>query len=536
LIPWKVGRAFRLSRHGETELDVKAGAVSGLRWSSLSTIALVVANVAYAAIASRLISPSAFGLMALANLVVLFLGFFTRLGLASALVQKPDLNEEDIRAASTIGAVLGMLLFALVWPLTPWICEIFHEPELSGVLRVLAISLPITGWSMTGLGLLTRDLRFGELSVVTVTTYIFGYVVVGIALALAGAGVWSLVGASLTSAIVQAACQYILVRHPVRPPLRWTPYRTVGGFGATLTLAHWLDYVGSNLCIFVVGRSAGAAVVGQFNRAYYLAFQSIRIYLGEALANVLFSSLSAIQGDQPRVRRVYLSVLCLGALALFPPCVGMAVAAPELVQVVLGPSWQLAASILPWFALAAAMSVLSRFSQVLAESRAELGRSLLVQGVYIVILGLLLLLVAYNLQAGGVWLFAAAVAIGEFCRFAAYLHLTRRLLRLAKLEVIRSLLPGLFAAAVVGLALGLLRITLSSEISSPFALLAAEFLVGILVYAIGVRVWPLSDARRELWSSASTFGMLGRVGRWRWRLALLVLGPPRAVPTGTEPQ
>jgi O-antigen/teichoic acid export membrane protein len=534
LIPWRIGKAFRLSRHGETGLDVKAGAVSGVRWSSFSTIALIVANVAYTAIASRLVSPSAFGLMALANLVVLFLGFFTRLGLASALVQKPDLNEEDIRAASTVGAVLGMALFALVWPLTPWICEIFHEPALSGVLRVLAISLPITGWSMTGLGLLTRDLRFGELSVVTVTTYIFCYVVVGIALALAGAGVWSLVGASLTSAIMQAAWQYTLVRHPVRPPLRWTPYRTVGGFGATLTLAHWLDYVGNNLCTFVIGRSASTAVVGQFNRAYYLAFQSIRIYLGEALANVLFSSLSAIQGDKPRVRRVYLSVLCLGALALFPPCVGMAVAAPELVRVVLGPSWQLAASILPWFALAAAMSVLSRFSQALAESRAALGRSLLVQGVYIVILSLLLLLVAYDLQARGLWLFAAAVAIGEFCRFGAYLHLTRRLLRFGMVEVIRSLLPGLFAAAVVGLALGLVRITLSSEISSSFALLTAEFLVGILAYAIGVRVSPLPNARRELWSTASAFGVLGRVGRWRWRLALLVLGAPREGPTDTE--
>ena len=536
MIPWRIGKAFRLSRHGEAGLDVKAGAVSGLRWSSLSTIVLIVANVAYTAIASRLVSPSAFGLMALANLVVLLLGFFTRLGLASALVQKPDLNEEDIRAASTIGAVLGLVLFALVWPLTPWICEIFHEPALSGVLRVLAISLPIGGWSMTSLGLLTRDLRFAELSVVTVATYMFSYIVVGIALAMAGAGVWSLVGASLTSAVMQAAWQYILVRHPIRPPLRWTPYRTVGGFGSTLTLAHWLDYLGNNLCTFVIGRSSSAAVVGQFNRAYYLAFQSIRIYLGEALANVLFSSLSAIQSDKPRVRRAYLSVLCLGSLALFPPCVGMAVAAPELVRVVLGPSWQLAASILPWFALAAAMSVLSRFSQALAESRAELGRSLLVQGLYIVVLSLLLLLVAYDLHAKGVWLFAAAVAIGEFCRFAAYLHLTRRLLRFTMVEVIRALLPGLFAGAVVGLALGLVRITLSSEISSPFIVLIAEFLAGILAYALGVRLWAVPSTRRELWSSASAFGVSGRVGGWRWRLALLVLGAPEEVPKGSEPQ
>ena len=114
--------------------------------------------------------------------------------------------------------------------------------------------------------------------------------------------------------------QYVFVRHPVRPPLRWTPYRTVGGFGATLFVAHVLFNVGNNLCTFFVGRSGGAAVVGQANRPSCLAFQWIRIHLGEVLANVLFSSLSAIQGgDKSRVRRVHLSVLCLGAVVLFPP-------------------------------------------------------------------------------------------------------------------------------------------------------------------------------------------------------------------------
>jgi hypothetical protein len=102
-------------------------------------------------------------------------------------------------------------------------------------------------------------------------------------------------------------------------------------------------------------------------------------------------------------------------------------------------------------------------------------------------------------------------------------------------SLVRSLLPGLFAAAVVALAVGLLRMTLSSEVSSPLALLAAEFLLAALAYAIGVRVWPLPDARRELWSSASTFGALGRVGPWRWRLALLVLGPPGVATTGGQP-
>ena len=83
----------------------------------------MVANVAYAAIAFA--ARQSVGLWADGSGQPgrRVSGFFTRLGLALVIVQKPDLTEEDIRAASTTGAVLGTVLFALVWPLTPWICE-----------------------------------------------------------------------------------------------------------------------------------------------------------------------------------------------------------------------------------------------------------------------------------------------------------------------------------------------------------------------------------------------------------------------------
>ena len=93
-------------------------------------------------------------------------------------------------------------------------------------------------------------------------------------------------------------------------------------------------------------------------------FQPFRIYVTQALTTVLFSHLSRIQDDLARLRRAYLSVLSLGGILLFPVCAGIAVAAPELVLVLLGPQWDLAASIVPWFALAGACSVISALSQV----------------------------------------------------------------------------------------------------------------------------------------------------------------------------
>src|ERR687888_2070993 len=85
----------------QTSMTMTARTASGLSWFYLSTMALMVANLTYTATVSRLLGPSAFGLMAMANLVVLFTQFFASMGLAPALVQKPDLSRDEIRASST---------------------------------------------------------------------------------------------------------------------------------------------------------------------------------------------------------------------------------------------------------------------------------------------------------------------------------------------------------------------------------------------------------------------------------------------------
>ena len=317
--------------------NLTAQATSGLSWSALSTAALVVANLGYTATISRLLDPTAFGLMAMANLVVLFAEYFVRMGLASALVQKPDLSDEEVRAASTAGILIGLLCLGLVWLLAPAVGVLFRAPDLAPVLRGLGISFLFMGWSMTGLGLLRRALRFRELAMISVGAYVAGYLVVGVGLALLGAGVWSLVAATVTSTAIQAVWQYALLRHPLRPVRQWRPYRAVCGYAARLSVAHVLDYVGSNLDTFTVARIATTAVVGQYSRAYYLVFQPLGNYLSAALSNVVFATLSRIHEDLTRLRRAYLSIMSLGALLVFPICVGMAVAAPELVAVVPGP-------------------------------------------------------------------------------------------------------------------------------------------------------------------------------------------------------
>jgi len=511
------------------QASLTAQTAAGLRWSYLGSVVLVVANLAYTASISRLLGPVAFGLMALANLVVLFAQYFARMGIASALIQKPRLERDEIRAASTAGWAFGAGCFGLVWLLAPLVSALFHQPALTPVLRVLGISFLFEGWSMTGQGLLRRELRFRELTMITVGTYMLGFLVVGVAMAALGAGVWSLVVGSLVSTASQAVWQYALLRHPLRPPARWEPYRAVCGYGARLSGAHLLDYGGSNLDTVTVGRVATTAVLGEYSRAYYLVFQPLRNYLAQALTNVLLSSLSRIQRDTERLRRAYLSILSLGGLLLFPLCAGMAVAARELVAVVLGPQWHLAAGIVPWFALAGSCSVVAKLSQSLAEARAELNRSLAVQLGYLVALGAFLG-VAFGVRARGVWVFAAAVAAGEVLRHLGYLALMRRVLRLPVAALVRSQLPAAVASAAVALAVAAARAALTARAGGgapAVVVFAAEAAAGALALALAIRFSPMPGVRQELRLRLTAAGALGAVGSRRRRLVPLFLGPHR---------
>jgi lipopolysaccharide exporter len=505
-----------------------ARAASGLRWSSLGYAALMAANVVYTATISRLLDPAAFGLMALAQIVWLFVHVFARMGLASALVQKPELSRDDVRAASSAGIAVGVACLAVVWVLAPVFSGVFRASALTPVLRALGVTFLFEGMGMVGIGLLRRQLRFRVLSTITVATYVLGYLVVAIGLALLGAGVWSLVIGALVSSGSQTIWQYALLRHPVRPVLRWKPYQEVCGYGIRVSGAYLLDYVGSSLDTFTVGRVASTAVVGQYSRGYYLAFQPFHTYLTQALTLVLFPHLSRIQQDRARLRRAYLSMLMLGGVLVFPMCAGVAVAAPELVRVVLGPQWGLAATVVPWFALAAGCSVISALSQTAVEARADLNRSLVVQGAYVVALGALLVF-AIGYRSRGIWVIAAAVLVAETLRHVGYLGLMRRIVGFSAAQLWESYAPAALASLGVVLAIAATRHALVGQVPTGLVF-AAELAAGALALTLCIRLCPLPGIRRELRMRLEAASVLGGAGGLRRRLMPLVVGRPEPAP------
>lgn len=455
--------------------NLTARTLSGVKWTYIAAAISAVLQIVYAAVMGRLLAPSAFGLLAMAMLALRFATYFARMGINQALIQKPSLSTEEIRAGFTSTVILGASFGGLAWAMAPWAGRLFATSDVVGVLRGVSISLVLAGFGSTAQSLLRREFRFRELSIITVTSHAVGGLGVGIAMAASGAGVWSLVAAILAQTAMSAALTYSRVRHSVLPMMRLNVYRPLLRYGSRLSIISFMEFIGFNLDTLVVGRYASAAALGYYNRAYML----VTVPLNNAILNlskVAFPSMSRIQTQTERLRAVYLSMVRLGVVLLIPGCAGIAVAAREIVLVVLGSQWVPVITLLPIVAVAGALEVFAHFSGVVCDVRAELNRKMLLQSAYLVILA-----AALSLAVGSpLWAFATAFAVSKALLTFGYFKLMSTVLGVGILQYARIWRLGLFASVAVASAIAIVRVALI-ELSTPLVVvLVSEVLAGAL--------------------------------------------------------
>jgi len=313
-------------------------AVHGMMWVAWGNTAMAVLKVAVLVLLTRLLSPTAFGLVGAALVVIGFSLNFSQLGLGPALVQRPVLEPRHIATAFVASAVLGVVVGGVVWVLAPAIAQFFRMDALVPVVRWLSLVFPITGLAAVSDSLLQRDLRFRLLANRDIVAYAVGYGAVGIAVALLGGGVWALVAAQLSQTSIRSA---ILLR--VSPPLlparpTWRSFLELMEFGVGQSAARFGVIVANQADNLVAGRWLGAAALGLYSRAYQLMSVPTTL-LGDVLDKVLFPTMARVQDDRRRLASAYLQGVAGIGLVTLPVGVVAAVLAPELVAVAFGSRW-----------------------------------------------------------------------------------------------------------------------------------------------------------------------------------------------------
>lgn len=406
--------------------------ITGVGWGALSTMTVALFQIVFMGVMARLLSPADFGLVAIANLSLRFLSYFAQMGVSPALVQKPQLESDDIPAALSVSFTVSLLAFLIIVIFAPLVSTFFAMKQLTVILQVLAVGFLINGFSAVSLGLLGRSLSYKYIAVIDASSYLIGYGVVGLTMAWCGYGVWALVGSTLAQYLVTAVLGYYGTRHPLSLKHSAISRKHFIAFGGNYSVIGFLEFISFNLDAILIGKFMGEALSGLYNRALVIANLPIQ-QPSTVITKALFPFLSSLSQDKQKQEiGAQLSLLVIGGYA-FAVSFGVSAAAKDIVAVLLGSKWNDAAPILAIFVLSVGPSFVSHAIGVTLNSMGELKVKIRLQVVSLTILTTLML-VSFS---HGVIAIATAVAISEWLRMIGYFFASFKLLNIRFLDLLR---------------------------------------------------------------------------------------------------
>ena len=322
---------------------MKAQVMSALRWSAVAKFGGQIVNWAITLFVIRLLVPADYGLVAMIGIIFMFMGMLGEMGFGSSIAQSKELDEQEIRQTFGAALIVNLSICAILVLAAPAIAAFYHEPRLVDMTRVAALSFIGAGFTPVYSGLLQRDMNYKTLARIDIVS---GVLTNGVTLTLAwlGFGAWALVLGGLIASPVRVAMTIAACPRFYWPSFGIKGTRRLWTFGGSVLGTRVVWYWSSQADVLIAGKFLGPQALGLYSVAVHLASLPMQRAAG-IINGVAFTAFAKIQHDPRAVAFNTRLGVRLMAFVTFPVLWGIGAVAPELVELVIGPTWL--ASVLP---------------------------------------------------------------------------------------------------------------------------------------------------------------------------------------------
>lgn len=324
--------------------SLKSTTIRGVGWSFVDNVLNSGISFVVGLVLARILSPAEFGIIGMTAVFIAVANTIIDSGFPNALIRKTDATQTDYNTVFYFNLATSFGLYALLCLSSPAIASFFNQPQLAVILPVLGLVLIINAGAIIQRTLLIKKVDFKTQTKVSVVAST-GSALVGIGMALAGYGVWSLVGYQVARQTLTTLLFWMLgVWRPTRVVSRRS-FNEMFGFGSKLLLSGLIDTIYRNIYYIVIGRFYSAWLLGQFTRAEQFS-QIFSNNLTVVVQRVSYPVLSMIQDDPARLKDAYRKVIKHTTLVAFSAMLGLFAVAKPLILILIGEKWEEAIGLL----------------------------------------------------------------------------------------------------------------------------------------------------------------------------------------------
>lgn len=427
---------------------IGARILGGAVWNLMATMARSGTGLVVRLILARLLLPEHFGLIGMAVVFTGFVSTLNELGMAAALIQRKKREIRDIHfdvafwSTLATGAITLLLMATVVGPLA---ARFYGEPMLAPVISALSIPLVLHPMVLIPRTQLLRALDYRSVALVEAVAVVVSGIG-AVILALAGMGVWSIVGQSILTPLVSVPLFQQRCRWIPRARFSMQALREILGFGLYVTGNSVFGFFARNLDYLLIGKLLGAEALGAYTLAFMLV-EALRNKLIGIMDKVLYPAYARLQDDLERLKRYYLLSIRYSSLLVFPAMTTLICYAEPFVHHVVGAKWVAAITPIRILAVSAMIYCVGGTSGSVLRSigRPDLHFRVFVTKTILITIPALFI----GIHFWGVVGAAAAVAFHLAAARLIFQYYLRRFIDVTEGEILRAIAPALVGGVVI---------------------------------------------------------------------------------------
>lgn len=310
---------------------------TNLMWRLLERFGAQGVTLVVSLILARLLDPDAYGTVALITVFTTVLNVFVDSGLGNSLIQKKNADDVDFSSVFYFNLLVCCILYSAVFFSAPIVGKFYNKPEMVPMIRVLSITLIISGVKNVQQAYVSKHMMFKKFFFSTIGGTLAASVV-GISLALMGKGVWALIVQNITNLLMDTVILWITVKWRPKLVFSWKRLKGLLSYGSKLLLVSLINNIYNECRQLIIGKmysSSSLAYYNQGNRFPQIVVQN----LNTAIDNVVFSAMSDAQDEITRVKEMTRRSIRTGSFILAPLMIGLACVSESVVTLVLTEKW-----------------------------------------------------------------------------------------------------------------------------------------------------------------------------------------------------
>ncbi len=301
--------------------------VKGLFWKLMENGGAQGVQFIVSVILARLLSPEEYSVVGVILIFVTIANVLVQNGFSIALIQKKEVDDRDFSSVFYFNMAVSLLLYGALFAAAPQIGRFYTNPEMTALIRALAVVLFPGGVISIQNAYVSRRLEFKGLFI---SSFIASVMSGGFSIFMAhrGWGVWALVWQQITYYFFYMCILFLTVSWKPRILFSLLRIKTMLAFGWKLLCASLLDTIYNNIYGLVIGKIYNKAMLGNYNRGEQFPKLVVN-NLASAIQSVMLPVLSASQDEPETIKIMLRRAIMVSSYLILPMMAGMiAVAQP----------------------------------------------------------------------------------------------------------------------------------------------------------------------------------------------------------------